>query len=206
MKCLKCGKEIVEGTLVCLNCGNRIIEIPRSIGGERKRNSKLIEYLVSIFILFIFASIAIQPRLENNRGPQYSEAKQNLGAIFTAYTTYHNDNGTYPTSTSIQIGNVSYNCLQVADWAPTGRLRYNYECMGVNVYWPKWDTGGKPSFPRCPGVITGATKDSFTVAACGTIDNDPVYAPFLDVWTIDDAKNIRRIANDRKVPKKWWQR
>jgi len=45
-----------------------------------------------------------------------------------------------------------------------------------------------------PGIISTATKDSFTVAACGNVDADTT----TDVWTIDDAKHLRNVIDDVK--------
>ena len=48
--------------------------------------------------------------------------------------------------------------------------------------------------PCHPGIVTSATKDSFTVAACGNTDNDET----IDVWTIDDANHLRNVVDDVK--------
>ena len=151
-------------------------------------------FLIVLFILFVLTIIAVPNFMRYQVRDPRSEAKQNLGALFTAYTAYHADNGTYPTSPSIQIGSTSYNCLAIADLVPTVR-RYSYECVGNIVYWPRWETGTERPLTHCPVAITGATRDSYTVAACGSFDNDPTNAPFFDVWTIDDAKHIRHISD-----------
>jgi hypothetical protein len=150
--------------------------------------------LVAAFAFFVINLIGIPNLLRFTGHNCQSEAKHNLAAVYTAYQSYHYDYGTYPAAPMIQIGNTAYNCLQVADWAPTGQLKYNYECMGTVVYWPGWDWGAENNrrLTHCPVVVTGATKDHFTVAACGNIDNDT----FIDVWTIDDANHLRNIAND----------
>lgn len=112
-----------------------------------------------------------------------------MAAIFTAYTSYHSDYGTYPSSPLIVNKGEKFDCLSVTTWEPIEPKIYNYNCMNTNVFrLHKKDSS-------CPaGVITNATKDSFTVAACGNLDKDST----LDVWTIDDQKHLRNIINDIK--------
>jgi hypothetical protein len=95
-----------------------------------------------------------------------SEAKQNLGAIFTAYTAYYSDYNTFPSAPYITKNGKTYNCLSIADWAPKGKIRYSYKCMGTVVYSPR--RGGVD----CEEAITGASSIDFTVAACANIDRD----------------------------------
>ena len=122
------------------------------------------------------------------RHRQY-EARQNLGAIYTAYFSYHFDNNTYPSAPFIFVKGVKYNCLAVSDWEPKGTIRYNYNCMNTEAFSPAVNDSPCP-----PGIVTSATRDSFTIAACGNIDNDAT----VDVWTIDDAKHLRNVVDDVK--------
>jgi type IV pilus assembly protein PilA len=122
-----------------------------------------------------------------------SEAKFNLLAIYAAYQSYHSQYHTYPTSPSILVGSTTYNCLNIAGWEPKGQLRYTYECEGSQAYYPGWDWVPSKSVSPCsPAIATHATKDSFTIAACGNLDNDAT----LDEWTIDDAKHLRNVLDD----------
>jgi len=127
--------------------------------------------------------------LLRNKGVPQSEGKQNLGAIYTAYTSYHSDNNTYPSAPFITLQGTTFNCLAIADWEPKGNIRYNYNCMNTEVFSPAINDSPCP-----PGIATNATKDTFTIAACGNIDNDTT----IDVWTIDDAKHLRNVVDDVK--------
>jgi len=158
---------------------------------KNKSRGNWITVLIVLFILTILAVIAL-PEFLRLRPYQGAEARQNLKAVYSAYQIYHSENNSYPTEPIIQIASDTYSCLQAADWAPTGRLRYNYECMDTVVYWPGWEIGRKPQLIHCPGAVTGATKESFTVAACTNMEIDDKL--YYDVWTIDENKNLRNIS------------
>jgi type IV pilus assembly protein PilA len=147
---------------------------------------------VSIFIAILALGVFIIPNiLSFSARAKQSEAKQELGAIYTAYWAYHLDNNTFPTAPMIQIGSTASNYLEVAGWIPHGS-RYTFDCMGTPAIGP----AGK-HLEHCPGVVTGATKDSFTIAACGNIDNDHP----IDVWTIDDSKHLRNVIDGSGAPR-----
>ena len=167
----------------------------------------LVRLVVVVAIILILAAIAIPNFLKFSARAKQSEAKQNLQAIYKAYQAYHSANGTYPIEPTIQIGVKTLNCFSAADWIPTGRIRNTYECMGVPVYWTSWDTGTSEPQTHCvPPIVTKATKDSFTVAACGNLDNDT----FIDEWTINNQGELVNIFNDitneayNAHKKSWW--
>ncbi len=138
--------------------------------------------------LIIYVAIMIFTPFHH--GISSSEAKMNLGAIFTAYAQYYNDYGVYPSAPEIRRGNTVYNCFSIADWKPRGQTRFAYECANRVVY-P--NLVGEPII-NCP-VVTRANRDSFTIAACGNIDQDEV----LDVWTMNDSKTLENVIPDRRV-------
>jgi competence protein ComGC len=161
---------------------------------KQSKSSCLVTGLIVLFVVLILVAIAIPNFLRTNCGYgnwgcKQSEAKQNLGAIFTAYTSYHSDNNTYPTAPFIKYQGTTYNCLAIADWEPKGQIRYNYNCMNTEAFSPATNDSPCP-----PGIFTTATKDSFTVAACGNVDNDTT----IDVWTINDQKKLKNIIDDVK--------
>jgi len=163
-----------------------------SVPNQKQSDSSwLINGIIIFFVVGILAAIAI-PNFNRSNGPRggkQSEAKQNLGAIFTAYTSYHSDYNTYPSAPFITIKDATYNCLAFADWEPKGQIRYNYNCMNTEAFSPATNDSPCP-----PGIVTTATKDSFTIAACGNVDNDAT----IDVWTINDQKKLKNIVDDVK--------
>jgi len=161
---------------------------------KRAKGFTLIELMIVVAIIGILAAIAIPNFLRFQARAKQSEAKQNLGAIFTAYTSYFSDNNTFPSNSSITIGTITYNCLSVADWEPKGQLRYCYECMNSAAFWTGWDAG--MAAIRCnPAVNTNGTQIDFTIAACGNVDNDATQ----DQWSIDTAKHLVNVIDDVKL-------
>ena len=147
-----------------------------------------------LFILLVLAAIAIPNFLNFCGRAKQSEAKQNLGAIFLAYETFHAANGAYPAAVSFpSLSDPPQNCFSAADWVPTGRLRYTYECMGAPIYWAGWDTGAEAKACE-PALGTYAWKDGYKVGACGQVDNDPT----LDEWTLNSNKEIKNVVDDLK--------
>jgi type IV pilus assembly protein PilA len=161
---------------------------------KRARGFTLIELMIVVAIIGILAAIAIPNFLRFQARAKQSEAKQNLGAIFSAYISYFSDISTYPSAASITVGTQTYNCLNITDWEPKGQLRYTYECMNTAAFWPGWDSG--MAAIRCnPAVATVGTQIDFTVAACGNIDNDATQ----DQWSIDNAKHFSNVTDDVKL-------
>jgi len=161
---------------------------------KKYRWSLLIIHLCLFFLVLLVAVGSIPEFLHYKAQAKQTEAKSNLGAIYVAYQAYYDDHHTFPTAPLIRQGNTAYNCLKAVGWEPNPRnIRYTYVCMGKAAFWPGWDQGQPaPKEPCPPGIITGATRDSFTIAACGDIDNDG----FMDVWTFDDAKHLKNVMDD----------
>lgn len=160
---------------------------------QTKKRGSWIDILIYAVIAFIIIAIALPNFFRYSaRYPGQIGAKRNLAAIYTAYQAYHSDYNTYPSSPSIQIGKKVYNCLSVAGWKPKGRkrYRYSYHCMNTKVFSAKAN-----GFDCPPEIVTSATKDSYTIAACGNADNDAT----IDVLTIDDAKHLRYVVDDVKL-------
>ena len=138
----------------------------------------------------IFMAIAIPSWLDFGARAKQTEAKQNLDAIYAAYQQYHSDHHTYPSAASIQKGDTVVDCFKVVGWQPKLQyIRYNYNCMNSEIYYPATQDSSCP-----PGIVTSADQISFTIAACGNLDNDAT----VDVWTIDDAKHLRNVVDDVK--------
>jgi len=176
IRCPRCGKENKPGTKFCKYCGKRIYS-------KSLINLWEVILLIAVFGMILWIVIPNIYRLP----PKQNEAKQNLKAIYSAYQQYHSDHHTYPSLPSIQIGNTIVNCLEIADWKPAGTIRYNYNCMSIEAFSPATNDSPCP-----PGIVTTATKDSFTIAACGNVDNDTT----VDVWTINDSKKLKNVIDD----------
>ena len=79
-----------------------------------KKGFTLIELMIVVAIIGILAAIAIPNFLRFQAKSKQSEAKTNLGGIFTAETSYFGENNTYGTFTQIA-------------WAPVGSKQvYTY--------------------------------------------------------------------------------
>jgi type IV pilus assembly protein PilA len=170
-----------------------VIALKKSIR-EKKKFKSYFKSSAGIFMGFLFLFlifVAFPNFLQFDARAKQSEAKQNLGEIYNAYEVYHRRHHAYPTSPSIQVGDITYNCFAVVGWRPKHKrwLRYNYNCMNIEAFSPP--TNDSPCPPR---IVTSATKDSFTIAACGNVDNDTT----VDVWTVDDAKHLRNVVDDVK--------
>lgn len=167
--------------------------------GKKKRKIRFSTFIIIFFLAILLVAYLIPNFLRYAAWAVGSEAKQNLGAIFTAYTSYHNNNGTYPSSPFIQIGSTEYNCLAVSDWEPKGTIRYNYKCMDTIAFSPQ-----ENKYPGCTGcptdkIYTHADQTSFTAAACANIESEK----FCDAWTIDDSKNLRHVSDGYTHNKKF---
>lgn len=160
---------------------------------QKPKSSNLIPGIIIILTIGLLMANVIPNFLRYPGRAKQDEAKHNLVAIFKAYQQYHSDHHTYPSAPEIQDGNTVYNCFTIAGWKPKDEWqRYNYYCMNTGVFSPD---AYSPNHPCPPGVVSTATKDSFTVAACGNVDNDTT----VDVWTINDRKQLRNIIDDVKL-------
>jgi type IV pilus assembly protein PilA len=88
---------------------------------KKAKGFTLIELMIVVAIIGILAAIAIPNFLRYQAKSKQSEAKANLGAIFTSETSYKAEKDTYTQRVS---GGVT-----VLDWAPTGTTRYVYSVL-----------------------------------------------------------------------------
>ena len=80
----------------------------------------LIELMIVVAIIGILAAIAIPNFLRYQAKSKQSEAKANLGAIFTSEVSYKSEHDTYTTRANL-------------DWAPTGTTRYAYSVTNATT-------------------------------------------------------------------------
>ena len=174
---------------------------------KNRKGFTLIELMIVVAIIGILAAIAIPNFLKFQAKSRTTEARTNLGAIFTGETSYYGEANTYGDFTNI-------------GWGPTGTPRYQY-VIGVD---PVLAAAALPSrvgknltgdgtLPNFSGNFNGATDNGiaavaaapstvtmpnttdFIAGAAGNIDNDNTDE--LDAWTIN--KNRVLINSDSDV-------
>lgn len=145
---------------------------------KNKKGFTLIELMIVVAIIGILAAIAIPDFLKFQAKAKQSEAKTNLGAIFTAQVAYFGENNTYGG------GN---NCFTNIAWGPEGQNAYAYRCDAGLI------EAIKPDFNAYtqPGNCCNSTNVGFTAGASGNVDSDPNE----DHWTMNDAKILKVEAN-----------
>ena len=145
-----------------------------------KKGFTLIELMIVVAIIGILAAIAIPNFLRFQAKSRQSEAKTNLGGIFTAQTSYFAEHNTFA-----DLGAVS--------WAPVGTsVRYRYT-LGV----PANDMGLTTVAivaANWNGVTPAFSATAFTAGAQGNIDTDA--SPQQDAWTINDVRTLSNTYDD----------
>jgi len=87
---------------------------------KKDKGFTLIELMIVVAIIGILAAIAIPNFLRYQAKTKQSEAKTNLGAIFTSQVTYFGEEDTYAGIASI-------------GWAPEGSTRYAYTTLSADT-------------------------------------------------------------------------
>src|SRR6266581_2113609 len=160
----------------------------RYIKGDR--GFTLIELMIVVAIIGILAAIAIPNFMTYQAKARQSEAKVNLGGIFTTATSYFAENNTFSVLTGDTLG-----------YKPAGTSKYNLYYGGTanaNTITPAFRSVGVPCDAQAPSatpVPAGSTSTSttgFTAAAIGNIDNDST----CDEWEINDVRNLTNGRND----------
>jgi len=160
-------------------------------GKKGKKGFTLIELMIVVAIIGILAAIAIPNFLRFQAKSKQSEAKTNLGGIFTAEVSWNGEHNYY--------GNFN----QIA-WAPVGvNARYRYVSGDFT------NVSGATLTPAPGGTdnagFTGTvnhtfasarTDNTFLIQAAGNIDSDGT----ADVWSMDQDKNLLNVADDVTIP------
>ena len=150
-----------------------------------KKGFTLIELMIVVAIIGILAAIAIPNFLRFQAKSKQSEAKTNLGGIFTAEISYFGEH------------NFFGNFAQIA-WSPTGTTRYTY--WSGDYTGPVAALGGLTSpsdnagnqTPYTAQTTPVRTDNVFTIPADGNIDNDGT----VDEWTINDQRALINTHDD----------
>jgi len=141
------------------------------------RGFTLIELMIVVAIIGILAAIAIPNFMTYQAKSKQSEAKTNLGGIYTSALSYFGEFNTYAASAAT-IG-----------YAPSGTPRYQYAYNAATV---NTDPGNGCAITA--GPFTASTT-AFTAGAEGNIDGDTT----CDQWTINAAKALVNTAGKQDV-------
>lgn len=133
----------------------------------------------------ILTAVAIPNFMNYGAKARQSEAKVNLGGIFTAAGAYKTENKTFVISDINQLG-----------YAPSGFSRYSlwYAVNGVPTMIPSANLVKGPCDVTTPPatVQVAASVAGFTAAAKGNMDSDLT----CDEWSINDAKVLTNTLDD----------
>ncbi len=154
-------------------------------GKKGKKGFTLIELMIVVAIIGILAAIAIPNFLRFQAKSKQSEAKTNLGGIFTAQTSYFGEKNTFGTFSHIA-------------WAPVGTTQLYTYYSGSNGTDGTAGTTDVKNPPTAAAISWTGTPTpamsgtGFTSGAIGNIDSDASY----DIWVIDDQKNLQNVSDD----------
>ena len=131
--------------------------------------------MIVVAIIGILAAIAIPDFLKFQAKAKQSEAKTNLGAVFTTQVAYFGETNEYSSF------------FDLCHWEPEGQSMYTYSLPDQTINNTK---GGGGCQSATAGI--GADATAFTAGAMGNIDNDTD----CDSWEINDAKELTNTISD----------
>lgn len=165
---------------------------------KNQKGFTLIELMIVVAIVGILAAIAIPNFLTYQARARQSEARVNLGAIFTSQTSFISDSPANIYAVDfVELG-----------WRPTGNTRYTYAINGggTPIVTPWTPAAGDNELTNSVGaaVVAAATgtctlaanaagpPPTFIAHAEGDIDSDASF----DCWEIDQSRTLTNGNND----------
>lgn len=156
----------------------KAIQITDESRVKEKKKGRVLGCLVAAVAVSGVLGIGINNFLHMNDAVLHTEAKSNLGAIFTCQVAYFGEEDVYAGGP---------NCFELVNWAPEGGTRYSYYCGGDSI------KATKPRYGECPAPeIIENTKKGFTMIAVGNIDRDST----CNIWTINNDRKLINVVND----------
>jgi type IV pilus assembly protein PilA len=153
----------------------------------------LIELMIVVAIVGILAAIAIPNFFTYQARARQSEARVNLGGIFTSQVSFFSDNPAYA-GTFVALG-----------WRPSGNTRYTYaigagataEAASVAAYAVATNALTNTLGAAVAGVVAGCTAPAstatgFVAVANGNADNDGT----IDCWSINNQRALLNNQDD----------
>ena len=147
----------------------------------------LIELMIVVAIIGILAAIAIPNFMTYQAKARQSEAKVNLGGLFTTATSYFAENNTFSVPTADTLG-----------YKPAGASKYSIYYGGTaasSLITPASGGAAAPCnvAPTAVPVPAGGTgAGGFTASAIGNVDADTT----CDEWEINDVRSLTNGRND----------
>ncbi len=161
---------------------------------QSQKGFTLIELMIVVAIIGILAAIAIPNFLAYQARAKQSEAKTNLGGIYTSEVGYFGEYSTY-TDVIVNLGYAVAGtsgryefALGTAAANKVGNSTASNTCAGQTI--PVSPSGNVGIGPGTGTPTSLATM--FTAGAIGNIDNDAA----CDAWTINNDKTLVNSAND----------
>ena len=145
----------------------------------------LIELMIVVAIIGILAAIAIPNFLTYQAKAKQSEARVNLGGMFTTATSFFAEQNTFSVTPADSLG-----------YKPSGKSNYDLYYGGVvatNKITPiAGGAGGGCGVSPTAAPLAAMSATGFTANAIGNIDGDPT----CDEWEINDLRSMTNNRND----------
>ncbi len=163
-----------------------IIFVEKLFHENRRRTASFVFSILALGGVAVLAAIAIPNFMTYGARARQSEAKVNLGGIFTSATAYKKEFKTFEVS---DIGQLGFSLSGAAY-----RYSFWYSVNGVPTMFPHGSEIKSPCDVTTPptSIRVAASVTGFTAMAKGSLDNDAT----CDEWYINDARVLVNTIND----------